>query len=208
VPRPLLLLALVAALVLVADALSKVVVVRALAGRAPVDFIPSVLDLQLTRNSGAAFSVGTGSTLVFTLVAVAVVVAVVLSARRLRSRGWALVLGGLLGGALGNLADRVFRSPGFLRGEVVDWIHLHHWPVFNLADSAIVVAGVCAVFLSMTGRRLDGEREPGRGGREPAADDAQACREPQAGRPVQADQPVQAVQPVQAAQAVTDEAHG
>jgi len=181
-PRPLLLLALVAALVLTADVVSKIIVVRALADRAPVDLVPGVLDLQLTRNSGAAFSVGTGSTLVFTLVSLAVVVAVMLSARRLRSRGWGLVLGGLLGGALGNLSDRVFRFPGFLRGEVVDWIHLHHWPVFNLADSAIVVAGVCAVILSMTGRPLDGEWEPGRAGRGP-----QAPAEPQP---------------------VTDEAHG
>lgn len=164
--RPLLLLAALAGLVLVADVVSKSVAVRALADRGPVELIPGVLDLQLTRNSGAAFSVGTGATLVFTLIAVGVVVAVVLSARRLRSHGWALVLGGLLGGALGNLTDRVFRSPGLLRGEVVDWIHLHHWPVFNLADSAIVIAGIAAVVLSGTGRRLDGGREPGRAERE------------------------------------------
>ncbi len=161
--RPLLLLTALAGAVLAADAISKAVVVRSLAARAPVELVSGVLDLQLTRNSGAAFSVGTGSTLVFTLIAVAVVVAVAVSARRLASRAWALVLGGLLGGALGNLADRVFRAPGPLRGEVVDWIHLHHWPVFNLADSAIVVAGITAVVLSATGRRLEGGREA-RGG--------------------------------------------
>lgn len=155
--RALALLALVAVLVLALDAGTKALVVHSLADRAPLDLVPGVLDLQLTRNSGAAFSLGTGSTVLFTVIALAVVVAVVVTARRLRSLGWALVLGGLLGGALGNLGDRMFRAPGVFRGEVVDWIHLHHWPIFNVADSAIVVAGVAAVLLSSRGRRLDGE---------------------------------------------------
>ena len=79
-------------------------------------------------------------TAVFGLVAIAVAVAIVRTARRLRSLTWAITLGLLLGGALGNLGDRIFRSPGFLRGHVVDWIELPHWPVFNLADSAISAA--------------------------------------------------------------------
>ena len=154
--------ALVAATVvaLVADAVSKVLVVVHLADRAPVVVVPKVLDLQLTRNPGAAFGLAGGATILFTLVAVAVVVFIVATARRLRSRGWAIALGLLLGGALGNLGDRLFRDPGPLRGHVVDWIHLAHWPVFNLADSAIVIGGLLAVLLSMRGKRLDGTTEP------------------------------------------------
>jgi signal peptidase II len=159
-PRRLVLLIIVAVLALAADVVSKVVVVAQLADHAPVTVIPRVLDLQLTRNSGAAFGLAGGMTIVFTLVAVAVVVFIVAKARRLRSRGWAVALGLLLGGALGNLGDRLFREPGVLRGHVVDWIHLTHWPIFNLADSCIVVGGLLAVLLSARGRRLDGTQLP------------------------------------------------
>jgi signal peptidase II len=141
--------------VLVVDVISKALVVAHLSDRAPVHLVGHVLELTLTRNGGAAFSVGTGSTIVFTAVAVAVVVVIARTARRLTSRGWATSLGLLLGGALGNLSDRVFRSPGVFRGHVVDWIALPHWPVFNLADSAIVVGGVLAVLLSARGVELD-----------------------------------------------------
>jgi lipoprotein signal peptidase len=145
---------LTALLVLVADITSKAVVVSQLSHRGPVHLIGHVLELTLLRNGGAAFSVGAGSTIIFTAVAVAVVVVIARTARQLVSRRWAVCLGLLLGGALGNLSDRVFRSPGLLRGHVVDWIQLPHWPVFNLADSAIVVGGVLAVLLSMRGVEL------------------------------------------------------
>ncbi|HEY0717934.1 MAG TPA: signal peptidase II, partial [Streptosporangiaceae bacterium] len=87
---------------------------------------------------------------------------------KLRSLPWAITLGLLLGGATGNLADRIFRAPGLFRGDVVDWLELPHWPVFNLADSAIVCGGVLAVLLAVLGLRMDGTRE----GREPAAGDS------------------------------------
>ncbi len=147
-----------------ADLVSKLVVVSELVDRAPVVIVPRVLDLQLTRNPGAAFGLAGGATVLFTLVALAVVAFIVATARRLRSRGWAVSLGLLLGGALGNLGDRLFRDPSPLRGHVVDWIHLSHWPIFNLADTAIVLGGVIAVYLSVRGKRLDGtmvgEAEP------------------------------------------------
>jgi signal peptidase II len=149
----------VASVVLVADVVSKAVVVDRLSDRGPVDLIKGVLDLRLTRNAGAAFSLGVGSTIVFSLVAVAVVVVIVRAAAGLRSVGWAVALGLLLGGACGNLVDRIARSPGVFRGEVVDWIHLHHWPVFNIADSAITVGAVLALILSATGRTLDAARD-------------------------------------------------
>jgi signal peptidase II len=77
----------------------------------------------------------------------------------LQSRAWATALGLLLGGALGNLADRVFRSPALFRGYVIDWIELPHWPVFNIADSAIVTGGILAVLLASRGIELDGSRK-------------------------------------------------
>lgn len=149
---------LVAFLVLVADVVSKVVVVAKLSRRAPVTAIPHVLTLTLTRNAGAAFSVGTGATIVFTAVAAGVVVVILRTARSLASRGWAVALGLLLGGALGNLSDRIFRAPAPFRGHVIDWLELPHWPVFNIADCGIVSGGILAVLLALQGIELDGTR--------------------------------------------------
>ena len=97
-----------------------------------------------------------GLTIIFPVVALAVVVVIARFSRRLASRAWAVALGLLLGGALGNLADRLFRPPGVGRGHVVDFLALPHWPVFNLADSAIVSAAVLIVALTVSGRSLDG----------------------------------------------------
>ena len=150
------LLAGIAVAVLVVDVVTKLIAVAKLADRDRVTLIPHVLWLTFTRNAGAAFSLGTGATVVFSAVAVGVVIVIVRTARSLASTGWAVVLGLLLGGALGNLSDRLFRSPGPLRGHVVDWIELPHWPIFNLADSAIVIGGVLAVLLSLRGVELSG----------------------------------------------------
>jgi signal peptidase II len=152
------LLVLVAAVVLAADVVSKLIAVAHLSDRPRVTLIPHVLWLTMTRNAGAAFSVGTGSTIVFTAVAVAVVAVIVRTARALQSIGWAISLGMLLGGALGNLADRIFRAPAPFQGHVVDWIELPHWPIFNVADSGIVVGGVLAVLLALYRVELDGTR--------------------------------------------------
>lgn len=140
------------------DVVSKAVAVAALAHRPPVALVGGLLTLRLTRNPGAAFSIGVGATLVFSLVAVAVIVAILRTARRLRSAAWAAALGLVLGGALGNLTDRIVRSPGVLRGHVVDWIELPHWPVFNVADSCIVTGASLLVLVSLLGIGLDGER--------------------------------------------------
>jgi len=150
----------VAAFVLAADAITKAIVVVHLREGQPVHLLGDLLMLNLLRNSGAEFSVGTGNTIVFTAIAVVVITYIVRTARNLRSTGWAITLGLLLGGAMGNLADRIFRAPGIFRGEVVDWIQVtpHYWPVFNLADSAIVCGGVLTVLLAMLGYHLDGTR--------------------------------------------------
>ncbi|WP_018635024.1 signal peptidase II [Parafrankia elaeagni] len=156
--RTVLIVALTAACLIVLDVLTKLLAVAELSGRRPVEIIPGFLDLRLTRNSGAAFSLAGGATVILSLVALVVVGVVVVTARRLASVGWAFVFGAMVGGAVGNLIDRVFRSPGPLRGHVVDFVHIHHWPIFNLADSAIVCGGVLAVILSLRGIGLDGTR--------------------------------------------------
>jgi signal peptidase II len=161
----------VALFVLALDVVSKIVVVHTLAHHAPIRLLGGFLTLLLLRNSGAAFSIGTSITIVFTAIAVAVIIYIVRAARKLRSLPWAITLGLLLGGATGNLSDRIFRSPGLFRGDVVDWIELPHWPVFNLADSAIVCGGVLAVLLAVMGLRMDGTRE----GRDPVPDGADAA---------------------------------
>jgi signal peptidase II len=149
----------VAVFVLAVDIISKALVVAHLTPDQPVHVLGDVLMLWLTRNPGAAFSVGTGETAVFTVIAFGVVVYIARTARRLYSLGWAVALGLLLGGAAGNLGDRIFRSPGLFRGEVVDWIAVtRYYPIFNLADSAIVCGGILTVLLAMRGYHLDGTR--------------------------------------------------
>ena len=111
--------------------------------------IGNFLQLTLLKNSGAAFSFAQSATAVFTIFAVLVIGAIGYFAPKITSKGWSIVLGLALGGILGNLTDRIFRAPGFFTGHVIDWIQLPHWPVFNLADSAIVVAATIAVVLSI-----------------------------------------------------------
>ncbi|MBA2739463.1 MAG: signal peptidase II [Actinomycetota bacterium] len=155
-PRRLTLLAVVALVGWGVDVATKVAAVGLLTGRDPVQLVPGVLTLTLTRNPGAAFSVATSMTAVLTVVALGVVAAVLRLAGRIRSRVWAVALGLLLGGALGNLTDRMLREPGPFRGHVVDFLQLPHWPVFNLADSCIVVAAVLIAVQSLRGAGLDG----------------------------------------------------
>jgi signal peptidase II len=169
-PRRVGLFALVALLVLGVDILSKALVAAKLARQltgqqAPVRILFGAIYIDQARNSGAAFSVGTGATLILTVVAIAVVAVIVRTARRMRSTGWAVALGLVLGGALGNLVDRLFRTPGVGRGHVVDWISLfgpdaEHWPIFNLADSAIVCGAILAGILALRGVDFDGRGTP------------------------------------------------
>ena len=117
--------------------------------RNPVKIIGSFLQLTLIKNSGAAFSLAEGATVLFSIFACFVVAAIAYFAPKLTSKGWSIVLGLALGGILGNLSDRIFREPGFFTGHVIDWIELPSWPVFNVADSAIVVAAAIAIVLSV-----------------------------------------------------------
>ncbi|HZG97497.1 MAG TPA: signal peptidase II [Nocardioidaceae bacterium] len=158
-PRRVVMFATVAALTIALDVVTKVAAVAFLADREPVVVVPGVLDLTLVRNPGAAFGLGTGQTWLLSAIAIVVVGVVLRMAGRLRDRGWALALGLLLGGAVGNLLDRLFRQPGPMRGHVIDFLQLPNWPVFNLADSAICLAAALVVWRSLRGVELDGRTE-------------------------------------------------
>ncbi|MGW6913191.1 signal peptidase II [Kitasatospora sp. NPDC054939] len=146
----------VALLAFVIDLGSKLLVVARLENEPTIKVIGDVMTFQVIRNSGAAFGMGQALTVVFTMIASAVIVVIWRIARKLYSLPWAVALGLLLGGALGNLADRLFRSPGVFRGHVVDFISVQHFAVFNLADSAIVCGGILVVLLSFKGSNPDG----------------------------------------------------
>lgn len=135
------------------DLFTKLAVVATLEGHEPVAVLGTWLELRVTRNAGAAFGLGGAATIVFTLIAATVVLVIVRMARRLTSASWALALGLLLGGALGNLTDRLTRAPGDLRGAVVDFIAVRGFSVMNLADWAISCGCVLLVFCSLRGSR-------------------------------------------------------
>jgi signal peptidase II len=162
VSRQVRLLALLAAGVYLLDLLTKIIVVATLSETTPAADQPKIFGglvyFSLLRNPGAAFSMATGATWLLTIVALVVVVAIIRISRNLGSRGWALALGLLLGGALGNLGDRLFRAPSFFHGHVIDFLEFPHWPIFNLADSSIVTAAVLIALLSVRGIGIDGQR--------------------------------------------------
>nr|WP_221195156.1 signal peptidase II [Hoyosella altamirensis] len=153
----------VAVVVLALDLVTKSVAVALLEGREPVRLLGGAVYLVLYRNPGAAFSMATGMTWLLTIVAITVVVVIIRLSRNLRSLPWALGLGFVLGGALGNLVDRMFRAPGPMQGHVVDFVSLlapdgSVWPVFNVADPAIVGGAIFLVALTFLGFDPDGQR--------------------------------------------------
>lgn len=158
-PRRFVLVAVVAAVALALDFATKEIVLARFAPGESVPVVGDLLRFTLVFNPGAAFSIGTGMTWVFSLISIGVVAYIAVIARRLRSLSWALSLGLILGGAAGNLVDRLFRPPGPLHGHVVDWIQLPNWPVFNLADSSLVVGSALAVVLAFRGVNIDGTRD-------------------------------------------------
>jgi signal peptidase II len=115
----------------------------------PHKVLGDFLSFTLIRNPGAAFSFATGFSIVFALLSLAVVVAVVYYAKQITTSGWQITAGLLLGGVIGNLTDRIFREPGWLSGHVIDWIQIPNWPVFNLADCAIVIAAAISFTLTL-----------------------------------------------------------
>nr|WP_233494934.1 MULTISPECIES: signal peptidase II [unclassified Microbacterium] len=155
-----------AAVVLAADQFTKYLALENLPYQREVPVLGEFFQLYLTKNPGAAFSLGTGVTWLFTLALAAVaVVVIVLTVRRVRARSWAIVLGLLLGGVLGNLTDRLLREPGFLVGHVIDFIHtpwMWLWfpsAIYNVADMFIVTMMISVAVLVVVGIRFDGSRE-------------------------------------------------
>ncbi|WP_085873830.1 MULTISPECIES: signal peptidase II [unclassified Nocardioides] len=140
------------------DVVSKIVAVEKLTDRPDVELVGDLFVLHLVRNPGAAFSTGTGYTEIFSCVAIVAVLVILYVVRRVGSAGWGVALGLLLAGVGGNLTDRLVREPGPLRGHVIDFFMLPHWPIFNVADICIDAAAILILILVYRGVRLDGTR--------------------------------------------------
>lgn len=155
----LIVLAVVAVLIYACDRVSKYFVTQNLELGTTVDFVGKILQLHYVENSGAAFSLGNGTTWLFAIIASGVAVFIVVFARRIRSAAWAVLFGLLLGGTLGNLTDRLTRGESFGQGHVVDFLQLIYFPaIFNIADSAIVSAMALFIIFTIRGVGLDGRR--------------------------------------------------
>jgi signal peptidase II len=159
------LLAAIAIVAVVVDQAIKQLSVANLDPHEPVRIFGGLIYLSLTHNSGAAFSFGRNYTFIFPLITIVVIGAIGWMALTLRSRPWAVSLGLALGGAIGNLGDRLFRPPGFLHGQVVDMISVFApdgqvFAIFNVADSCLTAGVILAVLLELTGRKRDGGRAP------------------------------------------------
>lgn len=148
--------------VLILDRLTKAWAVEVMlprvqsGGEGPINVIGTFVRLTYTENTGAAFSLGTGYTWIFSIIAIVVAVVIIRTSRQLGSIGWAVAFGGLLGGLLGNLLDRITRPPSPGMGSVVDFIAFPNFPVFNVADMAIVGSAALMVLLSIRGIEIKG----------------------------------------------------
>jgi len=152
-------LALVALGIFGLDQLTKFLIVANLEVGERIPILGEVLQFHYVKNSGAAFSLASGSTWFFSIIAAAVVVFIIWYARRIRSISWAVLFGMLLGGTLGNLTDRLFREPSFGLGHVIDFLQVWGFPaIFNVADSFIVASMGLFIILSLRGIGLDGRR--------------------------------------------------
>lgn len=172
--RALVVLAVVAVFVYLVDRFSKFLVVENLELGKTVDVIGVLLQFRYVENPGAAFSLGSGSTWIFAIIATAVAIFILIFARRIRATGWAVLFGLLLGGNLGNLTDRLTRPPGFGVGHVVDFLQIYAFPaIFNIADVAIVSSMGLFIILTVRGVGLDGKRQRDDKAAPATADDAQ-----------------------------------
>lgn len=145
----------VALIVISLDQITKWAAVRYLENQPPIEVIGEFFQFGFVRNPGAAFSLGTNVTFVFGLFAILVCSLIIWKAKLVEHKIWALAVGGFLGGAAGNLIDRIFRDPGLLSGHVVDFLALPNYPLFNIADSAVVVSAITAVVLSIRGIEIN-----------------------------------------------------
>jgi signal peptidase II len=140
-----------ALIVILFDLATKIWAVARLENQPEIKVIGEFLKFSFVRNPGAAFSFGTSVTWVFTLIAIAVSITILIVSKSVTNRPWAIALGGLLGGAVGNLIDRIFRSPEVFQGHVVDFISVPNYPMFNISDSAVVISAIAMMVLSFRG---------------------------------------------------------
>jgi len=165
----------VALCVYLVDQIAKVLVVSNLYEGQQIEVLGQLLQFHFVKNAGAAFSIGSGSTWIFSIVGVGVLGFVIWYAPRIRSTAWAVLFGLLLGGLLGNLTDRLFREPGFGVGHVVDFLQIPLLPaIFNLADVAIVSSMALFLILTLRGVGLDGRHARDEDEDELDADDVDA----------------------------------
>lgn len=191
------------------DILTKTLIVRSVAPGENVRILGGLVYLTQIRNPGAAFNMATGMTWLLAIIALGVVVFIIRLAPKLKSTPWAVCLGLILGGALGNLIDRIFRAPGFLQGHVVDFVSLfgpnaEHFPAFNAADSGITVGGVLLVILALFGIDYDGSHR----GRRETADAADQATTPEAGDASEAGTTEEDTTEADTTEADTTEKHG
>jgi signal peptidase II len=151
---------LVALGIIVVDQLTKIWAVSELMGQPSIEVVGTWFRLTYVENTGAAFGLGAGRAWIFTIAAIVVTIVIVRISRNLGSVWWAVAFGGLMGGALGNAIDRMIREPGLGRGYVVDFLQLPYWPVFNIADIAVVCSAIGMVVLSMLGIGVRGRVAP------------------------------------------------
>ncbi len=131
------------------DLATKAWAVSQLSHRGSIKILGDFFQLTFVRNPGAAFSFASEATFLLSLFGIFVLIVIVYFAPQITSKGWAVVLGLVMGGVLGNLMDRIFREPGILRGHVIDWMQLPHWPIFNVADTSIVCAAGLSMYLTV-----------------------------------------------------------
>lgn len=141
----------VATVVVLLDQLTKLAAVAYLENQSAIKIFGEYLQLSFVRNPGAAFSFGTDVTYVFTIFSFTVSALIIWKSNTVTHRLWAITAGGFLGGAVGNLIDRIVRAPGIFHGHVVDFIELPNFPLFNISDMAITFSAIAAVLLSMRG---------------------------------------------------------
>jgi signal peptidase II len=189
-------LAVVALCVYLVDQIAKVLVVSNLYEGQQIQAVGQLLQFHFVKNPGAAFSIGSGSTWIFSIVGVGVLGFVIWYAPRIRSMAWAVLFGLLLGGLLGNLTDRLFREPGFGVGHVVDFLQIPLLPaIFNLADVAIVSSMVLFLILTLRGIGLDGRRPSEAEDEIEAEDESLRHETADSDRPATVDGPTRADEP-------------
>ena len=145
----------IAAAIVAVDQLVKDLLIASLKPHESVDFIGGVVRLYLTYNDSAAFSIGYGQTWIFAIISTLASLGLLWYLPRLETRSWSVMGGVALGGMVGNLVDRLIREPGFGRGQVVDYLQIpFNFPIFNLADMAIVTVAILTVIRVLCGNKI------------------------------------------------------